>query len=204
MFGGIIRQQGKLIPSNDHARRGHLRILAPNVTCHLSRGDSIAVDGVCLTVTHSRGGVFGVDVTAETMRRTNFSRGRHGWWVNLELPIRMKDRIHGHPVLGHVDGVGYVKSIRPEKIGAVLDLLIPWKLAPYMAEKGSVAVNGVSLTIARRRGRLVRIALIPETLRRTNLRFLKFGACVNLEVDVLARYARLARGQKKGTGLRYG
>ncbi len=186
MFGGIIRHQGKWIQAD--LKRGKLRIMAPRLARFLKLGDSIAVDGVCLTVTAHRHGVFSVDVTPETIRRTNFRWARTGWIVNLELPMRLSDRIHGHPVLGHVDGVGVVKSMIPGRSGRILNVWVPVKLAPYMAEKGSIAINGVSLTIARRYGKLIQIALIPETIRRTNFRFLRSGARVNLEVDVLARY----------------
>lgn len=186
MFGGIIRHHGTVTRLD--LKRGRLRIRAPGLVRRLSSGNSISVDGVCLTVTSKRRGEFDVDITPETIRRTIFRWTRPGWVVNLEMPLRMKDFIHGHPVLGHVDGVGYVASVKPAKTGAVLSVRAPWRLIPYLAEKGSVAINGVSLTIARRRGRLTQIAIIPETLRRTNFRFLKAGARVNLEVDVLARY----------------
>ena len=182
MFGGIIRHLGKVAYLD--LRRGRLRILAQALVRHLNPGDSVAVDGVCLTVTSRTPKTFSVDITRETIRRTHFRWARRGWLVNLELPLRLKDRIHGHMVLGHVDGIGVVK-----KGGNLPNIGVPGRLAPYMAEKGSVAVNGVSLTIARRRGRLIQIALIPETLRRTNLRFLGAGSRVNLEVDVLARYS---------------
>lgn len=186
MFGGIIRHQGKLSRLDLH--HGKLRILAPRLVRSLHPGDSISVDGVCLTVTYIWRAEFAVDITPETVRRTILRWARPGWILNLELPLRLSDRIHGHPVLGHVDGVGFVQSIRRARSGKVLTLIVPSKLAPYLAEKGSVAVNGVSLTIARRRGNLIQIALIPETVRRTNFRFLSGGARVNLEVDVLARY----------------
>lgn len=186
MFGGIIRHQGRLAQVD--LKRGKLRISAPRPARYLKPGDSIAVDGVCLTVTTRGCGFFSVDMTPETVRRTNFRWARPGWVVNLELPLRLSDRIHGHPVLGHVDGVGVVKSMTPVQSGRVMSVWVPMKLSGFMAEKGSVAINGVSLTIARRYGRLIQISLIPETLRRTNFRFLGHGARVNLEVDVIARY----------------
>jgi len=164
----------------------------------MKSGDSIAVDGICLTVARKTRYGFTVDVTPETIRRTHLRFSFPGWRVNLEPPLRMKDRIHGHLVLGHVDGIGIVKStvwrrkisptrLRPQP-ARVLQLFVPKRLVKYLSEKGSVAINGVSLTIARRYGRLLKISLIPETLRRTNLRYARPGIRVNIEVDVLARY----------------
>lgn len=188
MFTGIIRLQGRVAAVD--LKRGKFKIEAPRLLRQLRIGDSISVDGICLTVTTKEYGLLAVDITPETIRRTNLRWTRPQWLVNLEPPMRLGDRIHGHIVLGHVDGVGYVRTA-----GRYLSVWIPPKLVPYMAEKGSVTVNGVSLTIARHRGRLIQIALIPETLRRTNLRFLKTGSYVNLEVDVLARYA-VGKGMK--------
>lgn len=184
MFGGIIRHQGRVVWIDQ--RLGKLRILSSALTRRLAPGDSISVDGICLTVTARRGDVFFVDITPETIRRTRLRWTRRGSVVNLELPLRLGDRIHGHPVLGHVDGVGRVNS---KDVGGGMSIAIPWRLTPYVSEKGSVAINGVSLTIARLRGNLIQIALIPETLRQTNLRFLMAGYRVNVEVDVMARYS---------------
>ncbi len=204
MFNGIIRHQGRI--SRIDLPRGKMEIFAPVLIRQLHPGDSIAVDGVCLTVTRCGHGRFSVDVTPETVRRTAFRWKAPGAAVNLELPMRMNDRIHGHLVLGHVDGVGVVtlsgfknsriihsKTRRPTR-GVHLYLYVPTRLVKFLAEKGSWAVNGVSLTISALRGRLSGSALIPETLQRTNLGRLKPGDRVNIEVDVLARYAyRYAR-----------
>lgn len=187
MFGGIVKHQGKIVQID--LRRGRFHIYAPSMRRHFSKGNSIAVDGICLTVTSSRGGTFTVDITPETIRRTHLRWARPGWIVNLESPLRMSDLIHGHIVLGHVDGIGYVcESGNRPRGGWILGIRVPRMLAPLMPYKGSVAVNGVSLTLARATGTLIEIALIPETLRRTNLRFLRPGSRVNLEADVLARY----------------
>ncbi|MBI4177983.1 riboflavin synthase [bacterium] len=207
MFSGIVRAQGR-IQSID-VRQGRVRIWAPVVARQVKLGDSVSVDGICLTVTRKLLDGFGLDVTPETIRRTHLKWVRPGWLVNLELSLRVGDALHGHLVLGHVDGVGVVRSLAwPEKKhapyknfyskGAVLQLYVPEKIAPYLAEKGSVSINGVSLTIAFQRGKLVGIALIPETLRRTNLRFLRAGSRVNVEVDVLARYIRTGYRKRKG------
>ena len=193
MFCGIIRHQGVIVYLD--LSRGRLRVFSPQLAWRLRPGDSIAVDGVCLTVTRRTRQTFSVDLSPETIRRTTFRWLRPGRTVNLELPMRLSDRIHGHPVLGHVDGVGIVRVTRP--VPGILTIRAPARLCRYIAEKGSIAVNGVSLTIASRYGKDATFALIPETLRRTNFRVLKPGARVNLEVDVLARYTLGARTTRK-------
>lgn len=199
MFCGIIRHQGKVRFVN--LRRGLLGFWAGKLAGQLRRGDSIAVDGICLTVTRKNGGMIWVDLSPETIRRTHLRWMRLGWSVNLELPMRLRDRIHGHPVLGHIDAPAVVTSLYPKgKTKShdgeiILTIQVPARLAKFMAEKGSAAVNGVSLTIARSHGRISGFALIPETLRRTNLRYLKAGSRVNLEVDMMARYA-LSKGKR--------
>lgn len=210
MFNGVVRHLGKI--SRIDLARGRIDIFSPALIRHLSAGDSIAVDGVCLTVTRRARGRFSVDVTPETIRRTAFRWKSPGSIVNLELAMRMQDRIHGHLVLGHVDGVGVVtfsgyknsriihsKSQRFQR-GWLLYLSVPPVLVKFLTEKGSWAVNGVSLTISHLRGRLSGSALIPETLRRSNLGRLKAGDRVNIEVDVLARYAYRHIGRRARRG----
>lgn len=207
MFSGIIRHLGRIDAIS--LKQGRLTIHAPKVTRHLGPGDSIAIDGVCLTVTHKTRAGFFVDITPETIRRTAFRWKKPGAQVNLELSLRLSDRLHGHLVMGHVDAVGIVTFSgfkdsgkigsrgRKKDTGWYLYLSVPHRLTKFFAEKGSWSVNGVSLTISYKRGRIIGSALIPETLKRTGLRWLKIGDRANIEVDVLARYA-LNRPAKRG------
>lgn len=193
MFSGIVRHRGRV--GGVDLRRGQLTIQTDAALVgRLRAGDSISVDGICLTVTKRARGAFSVDITPETVRRTHLKRCRPGCSVNLEQPVRLADLLHGHIVLGHVDGVGVVV-----RAGGDFRVSVPRALAKYCAYKGSITVNGVSLTIAAARGNLIRIALIPETLKRTNLGLLRKGSLVNIEVDVIARYAEsLMRSMKRG------
>ena len=150
-------------------------------------GDSIAVSGVCLTVTALAGGVLSVDVSRETLNCTH-GLDQQGGRVNLEKAMRLSDRLGGHLVSGHVDGVGEVVKFAPAGESCLLAIMAPHDLAKYIAQKGSITVNGVSLTVNRVEGGKFDINLIPHTLAMTTLNDLKPGAKVNLEVDMLARY----------------
>jgi len=150
-------------------------------------GDSIAVDGVCLTVVARKGRTFEADVSRATLACTTGFAGGHR--VNLEKAMRLSDRMGGHPVSGHVDGVGRVTRTRPAGANRVLAVAAPRALAKYIARKGSIAVNGVSLTVNEVDGAKFEVNLIPHTLAASNLGKLRTGDRVNLEVDMLARYA---------------
>jgi riboflavin synthase len=160
----------------------------------LEVGDSIAVEGVCLTATALGPGEFAAQVMAETLARTSLSELGAGARVNLELPLRAGDRLGGHFVQGHVDGTGTVTEVREEGFSRVLTLELDPRLARYLVEKGSVALSGVSLTVSALEEPRFCVSLIPETLRRTTLGELREGAIVNVEVDVLAKHLeRLAQ-----------
>lgn len=150
-------------------------------------GDSIAVNGVCLTVVALAAGAFSVDVSLETLGCTE-GLDKKGGWVNLEKAMRLSDRLGGHLVSGHVDGVGEVVKFEPAGESYLLAIRAPGSLLKYIARKGSITVNGVSLTVNRIAGDELEINLIPHTLAVTTLKDLKAGARVNLEVDILARY----------------
>jgi riboflavin synthase len=154
----------------------------------LREGDSVAVNGVCLTATALEGGTFRADVMHETLRRSSLERLAEGARVNLELPLRAADRLGGHFVQGHVDGVGSVRSVRAEGFARVVEIEAPPELLRYVVEKGSIAVDGVSLTVAALGDDWFAVSLIPETLDRTVLGTASPGVPVNLEVDVLAKY----------------
>jgi riboflavin synthase len=151
-------------------------------------GDSVAVNGVCLTATTVNGESFTADVMNESLRRTSLGSLEAGTRVNVELPLRPSDRLGGHFVQGHVDGVGELRAIREDGFARILEIVPEPSLLRYIAEKGSIAVDGVSLTVAGLLDDAFTVSLIPETLERTNLGAVSPGARVNLEVDILAKY----------------
>jgi riboflavin synthase len=154
----------------------------------LHAGDSVAVNGVCLTATTVGDGAFAADVMHETLRRSSLARIAAGGRVNLELPLRAQDRLGGHVVQGHVDGLGSVTAAEQDGFARVVTIDAPPELLRYVVEKGSIAVDGVSLTVASVTEDTFAVSLIPETLERTNLGAAAPGTPVNLEVDVLAKY----------------
>jgi riboflavin synthase len=154
----------------------------------LASGDSVAVNGVCLTATAVRDGGFDAEVMNESLQRSSLRDARAGTEVNLELPLRASDRLGGHVVQGHVDGVGTVRAVATDGFARRIEIEAPVDLLRYVVSKGSVAVDGVSLTIADLDDASFTVSLIPETLQRTNLGQAQAGTRVNLEVDVLAKY----------------
>ena len=201
MFTGIVEELGEVGGLEGHAGGAHLRVRAGALLAsagpgEIRPGDSIAVSGVCLTITALDGGTFAADLAVETLRRTTLGSLRPGDGVNLERPLRLDQRLGGHIVQGHVDGVGTITVIRPEGEGVWMEIAPPPTLMPYLAEKGSVAVDGVSLTVAGLPGGdRFAVALIPHTLAVTTLGLKHPGDRVNLEVDILAKYVeRLLEG----------
>jgi riboflavin synthase len=193
MFSGIIAAVGRI--DRIERSKGGLRLSIESGKLGLrdvAVGDSIAVNGACLTVVKRSRKSFSVDVSRETLRVTA-GLDREGG-VNLEKALRLSDRLDGHLVLGHVDGVGKVSEVERKGANVLLAVRVPGSLARYIARKGSVAVDGVSLTVNAVRGAEFEVNLIPHTLAVTTLRNLRVGDRVNLEVDPLARYAeRLLR-----------
>jgi len=174
-----------------------LTIRSDRPLAKLALGESIAVNGACMTVTGRRGRTFTVDVSPESLRRTTLGRLPPGARLNLERALRVGDRIGGHIVQGHVDGVGRLSAIRPEGEWVLYRFDAPKALAPYLVEKGSVAVDGVSLTVFRCRGSAFTVALIPHTLAETTLGSTTPGDRVNLEADVLLKQiAAMVHGRR--------
>jgi riboflavin synthase len=190
VFTGLVQDLGTVTAvdaSGDGAR------LAVQTGLELAEGDSVAVNGVCLTATAVGDGGFRADVMNETLRRSSLAQLAPGSRVNLELPLRAADRLGGHFVQGHVDGVGGIWDVRDEGFSRVVTIGVPAELMRYVVEKGSIAVDGVSLTISALGDDWLQVSLIPETLERTILGDADTGQAVNLEVDVLAKYVeRLA------------
>jgi riboflavin synthase len=179
MFTGLVQATGTVAAIGD----GRLRVEAGGL--ELAEGDSVAVNGVCLTATAVGDHGFAADVVDETLSRSSLGALAPGDRVNLELPLRASDRLGGHIVQGHVDGVGSVESLGQD---GVLRVAAPAELMRYVVEKGSIAIDGVSLTVADVDDETLSVALIPETLERTTLGAAGPGRPVNLEVDVLAKY----------------
>ena len=187
MFTGLVQDLGT-VTSVDTAPDGVRLAVQTRLSAELAEGDSVAVNGVCLTATAIADGQFAADVMLETLRRSSLAEVRAGAYVNLELPLRAADCLGGHFVQGHVDGVGTVRDVREDGFARVVTIATPPELLRYVVEKGSIAVDGVSLTIAGFGDDWFSVSLIPETLERTILGAAAPGQLVNLEVDVLAKY----------------
>jgi riboflavin synthase len=186
LFSGIVEAVGSLAAVTPQG--GETRFRISSSFTELALGESIAVSGVCLTVTAIQGTSFDVDLSAETLRRSKLGRLQVGDAVNLERSLRIGDRLSGHLVFGHVDGVGRLASISPEGDSALYRFEAPPEVARYLVEKGSVSVDGVSLTVFACRDRSFTVAVIPHTAQVTTLGRLAPGAEVNLESDMIGKY----------------
>jgi riboflavin synthase len=194
MFTGLVQDLGTVRAIEREPAGARLEV-ETSLAEELSEGDSIAVNGVCLTAVTVAGGAFRADVMAETLRRSSLGPLEPGARVNLELPLRAEDRLGGHFVQGHVDGTGMVESATVEGFASVVRIAAEPELLRYVVEKGSIAVDGVSLTVAEIDDEGFTVSLIPETLERTTLGSAAPGRVVNLEVDVLAKYVeKLTQG----------
>jgi riboflavin synthase alpha subunit len=193
VFTGIVRERGRVVTAAANGGGMHLRVEARETAAAARPGDSIAVAGCCLTATAVGDGNLEFDAVPETIARTNLGRLAEGAEVNLEPALRAGEPLGGHFVQGHVDGVGRVRSLEPDGEGARLSLELDPELLRYCVQKGSLTVEGVALTVAALDEDGVEIALVPFTLRETTLSALRTGDEVNVEVDLLAKYAeRLA------------
>jgi riboflavin synthase len=210
VFTGIVEELGEVVGIDLSGDSARLRVRGPLVTGSAALGDSIAINGVCLTVTAARDGEFSADVMGETLNRSSLGALTPGTAVNLERPLRSDGRLGGHIVQGHVDGTGTVLERRPGTGWEVVRISVPPELARYLVEKGSIAVDGISLTISALGDGVTdhgaaeqpagehwfEVSLIPETLARTTLGRRQPGEVVNLEVDMIAKYVeRLLAGR---------
>ena len=188
MFTGIVREIGRVEAVEGGAAGVTLRLHAPKTASTTRIGDSVSVNGVCLTATSVADGTLAFQAVPETLERSALGRLRAGAAANVEPAVRAGEPLGGHLVQGHADGVATVRALEPEGDGWRLELDVPAELARYCVVKGSIAVEGVSLTIASVAGARVTIALVPHTLAATTLGSLEPGDGVNVEVDVLAKY----------------
>jgi riboflavin synthase len=204
MFTGIIEEVGKVTAIKEERGTRRLTVAATRLIKELKKGDSIAVSGVCLTAVGITPGSVEFDLAEETWKRTSFSRIHEGALVNLELPMRADGRFGGHIVQGHVDGAGEFVSLK-RITGADdywLRIRIPAQLEPYVIFKGSLSIEGISLTVAKIEGTEVGVAIIPHTAEMTNLGSLKPGDPVNLEVDMIAKYVeKMMKGESANSPL---
>jgi len=188
LFTGIIEEIGKVERLHSIPEGKLLQIQARKVLTDLSLGDSVAIDGVCLSVTQLNASSLSVVAVEETLNRTTFGQIKVGTLVNLERAMSASSRFGGHFVQGHIDGTGQIVSIRNIGEAARMSIQIPSELSQFIVEKGSIAINGVSLTIAKKNMTLIEIALIPLTQENTNLGQKRVGEWVNIEVDILSKY----------------
>jgi len=192
MFTGLIEDVGKVSAVSDASGTRRITVIAPRIAEQLREGDSVSVSGVCLTALAVSDRSFSADLAAETLARTSLSRIERGTSVNLELAMATDNerRFGGHVVQGHVDGVGHLASLNKihGREDYWLTVTLPKELAKYVVEKGSITIEGISLTVASVEGVKVKVAIIPHTYSATNLRELKNGDPLNIEVDVMAKY----------------
>src|SRR5580658_10058922 len=190
MFTGMVEEVARVTRIEKSGESRSMTVVASNVTSELKTGDSVAVSGVCLTAIDIKRGFFCADLAPETWERTSFSRMREGALVNLELPMKADGRFGGHIVQGHVDGVGELIAL--ERIADSenwwLRIELPHDVEKYTVYKGSISIEGISLTVARLEGRNCTVAIIPHTVEMTNLDSLRPGDPVNLEADLIAKY----------------
>jgi len=189
MFSGIIQAEGKITVRIDKEGVTQFAISAPHLSAqHKEIGNSIAVNGCCVTVTSTVGDDFTVDCSEETLRLTNFAVLQVGDLVNLEPAMTLQTALHGHLVSGHVDGVGTLKKVKGQGESLVIEVEVPDDCMRYMVKKGSITLNGISLTINEVSSHSVTMCIIPHTWQVTNLRALTIGAPLNIEIDMIARY----------------
>ena len=188
MFTGLTERIGTLQSLASHAGGARARIACGDLAGELSVGDSVSVDGACLTAAHLGPDWFEAELSQETLQRTCLGEKSPGSRLNLERAVRLADRLGGHLVQGHVDGVGLLTEVSPEGSGRRIRLSLPAGLERYLVSKGSVALDGVSLTVAAIQGREFEVALIPHTLAKTTLGEWAAPRRVNVEVDLVAKY----------------
>jgi riboflavin synthase len=200
MFTGLIAELGRITAIEKGESSAVFTVAAPALISQIALGDSVAVNGVCLTATSIAGESFTADVMVQTLAVTSLSQLAVGSPVNLELAALLDTRMGGHMVQGHVDGVATVVGLTPGEKWAQFDITVPEKLAKYIVNQGSICLDGVSLTVGEINdaNNVVTVWLIPETLERTNLAAKQPGDLINVEVDVLAKYVErlLAKGDK--------
>ncbi len=195
MFTGIIEDRGKVVKVEYRGQEKRLTIGLPRDLTEVQLGDSININGVCLTVVRSRGQAVELDLSQETLQRTVLGELKEGDQVNLERALRLTDRLGGHIVTGHIDGIGVIVEKRKERDFFQLRIRIPESVSRYVVQKGSIAVDGISLTVNEYQGGEIQMTLIPYTTEKTTLMNKEVGDRVNLEADILGKYVEKLFGQ---------
>lgn len=188
MFTGLIQEVGRVQKVEHQGADLRLSLEAPRLAPQVKVGDSVAVNGCCLTAVEAKPPLLTFQAVPETLKRTIFGLLKEGTPVNLELPLTLSEPLGGHFVQGHVDGVGQIVSLKPEGEGRRMRVRIPDSLVPYVVEKGSIALDGISLTVSAIEDDEMEVALIPHTMQNTNLRVKHEGDHLHVEVDLLAKY----------------
>jgi riboflavin synthase len=199
MFTGIIEDRGKVLHVEYRGQEKRLTIGLPPHLTEVQVGDSININGVCLTVVGNREDAVALDLSQETLQRTVLGELKEGDQVNLERALKLTDRLGGHIVTGHIDGIGVIVGKRKERDFFQLGVRIPESVSRYVVQKGSIAVDGISLTVNEYRGGEIQMTLIPYTAEKTTLMDKEVGDRVNLEADILGKYVEklIARGNKR-------
>jgi len=199
MFTGIVENKGKVLKVDHRGEMKRLTLDVPFDLTEMQLGDSININGVCLTVVEKRGRAISVDLSPESLQRTTLARAKEADQVNLERALRLSDRLGGHIVTGHIDGIGTIIERRIDGNSLYLKVRIPQAVTPYVVQKGSIAIDGISLTVNEFREDWIRLTLIPYTLEKTTLIEKKVGEEVNVEADVLGKYVEKVLDQGRGT-----
>ena len=188
MFTGIIEDRGRVLRMEFRGQEKRLFLELPFDLTEVQLGDSININGACLTVVEKRGQMVGVDLSPETLQRTTLSKVKEGDKVNVERALKLSDRLGGHIVTGHIDGIGVITEKRKERDFLHLGVRIPETVSKYIVQKGSIAIDGISLTVNEYKEEEIFLTLIPYTLEKTTLMEKKVGDEVNVEADILAKY----------------
>jgi riboflavin synthase len=199
MFTGIVEDKGKVLKVEHRGETRRLTLEVPFDLTEMQLGDSINVNGVCLTVVEKRGRAISVDLSPESLQKTTLARTKQGDQVNLERALRLSDRLGGHIVTGHIDGVGTISERKIEGNSLHLRIRVPQSVTPYVVQKGSIAIDGISLTVNEFHEDWIRLTLIPYTLEKTTLMERKVGEEVNVEADILGKYVEKVLDQGRGT-----
>lgn len=198
MFTGIVEDKGKVQRIEYRGLEKRLAIEIPSHLTEVQLGDSISINGVCLTIAEKQGKSIAIDLSSETLQKTTLGDVREGDPVNLERALRLSDRLGGHLVTGHIDGIGKIIEVIRQRDFLRLRIELPGVLSRYVVEKGSIAIDGVSLTVNECRGEEIELTLIPYTLEKTTLTGKNVGDRVNVEADILGKYVEKILDQRRG------
>lgn len=199
MFTGVVEDTGKVSRIEHRGQEKRLALELPPHLTEVQLGDSININGVCLTVVEKKGRAISVDLSPESLQKTTLAGVKEADQVNLERALRLSDRLGGHIVTGHIDGIGTITERRIEGNSLHLRVRIPQAVTPYVVQKGSIAIDGISLTVNEFREDWIRLTLIPYTLQKTTLMEKKAGDEVNLEADILGKYVEKVLDRGRGT-----